>query len=227
MKKRWTRFHKHVVKNYANHGHSNGRDRDGETIPAFVRPLHDYILRNKPTGTVSRQEKEKVDGRIMPRQRPLGDNVMAEPRSERLDVNVRNGITNVQPNQDVENNRAVPVNVDIEARTIRADDTRGGDDARQPPKKRRRNRYHDAIFGADNEDDNLRNELSVSTSAVTKMIAAQQRQMQAEQSNAALLQYEHAKEKLQIATDPDDIRVYTIAKNRAMRMMTTLDANEA
>ena len=117
--------------------------------------------------------------------------------------------------------------IQINKTSIRADDTRGGDDARQPPKKRRRNRYHDAIFGADNEDDNLRNELSVSTSAVTKMIAAQQRQMQAEQSNAALLQYEHAKEKLQIATDPDDIRVYTIAKNRAMRMMTTLDANEA
>ena len=70
----------------------------------------------------------------MPRQRPLGTNVLAEPRSERLDVNVRNRITNVQLNQDVEFNRAVPINVDIEATTIRADGTRVGDDERQPKK---------------------------------------------------------------------------------------------
>lgn len=135
MKKRWTRFYKYVVKNYANHGHSNGRDCDGETIPAFVRPLHDYILNSKPTGTVARQEKERVDGVTMPRQRPLGNNVLAEPRSERLDVNAWNGITDIQPNQDVEYNRAVPINIDIEATTIRVDGTRGGDDERQPPKK--------------------------------------------------------------------------------------------
>ena len=136
MKKRWTRFYKHLVKNYANHGHSNGRDCDGETIPAFVRPLHDYILRSKPTGTVARQEKERVDGVTIPRHCPLGNNVLAKPRSERLDVNVRNGITNVQPNQDVEYNRAVPINVDIEAATIRVDGTRGGDDEKLPPKKK-------------------------------------------------------------------------------------------
>ena len=50
--------------------------------------------------------------------------------------------------------------------------------------------------------------------------------MLAEQSNSILSQYENAKEKLEMATDPDDIRMYTIAKKRAMRMMTILDANE-
>lgn len=144
MKKRCTLFYKHVIKNYANCCHTNVRDPDGETIPVFVRPLHDYVLRNKLTGTVARQEKEKVKGIIMPRHRPHGNNVLAEPSSERLDWNISNKIKNVRPKQDVEHNRAVPINVNIEATTIRADNTRGGDDARKPPKKETQSlsRYH-------------------------------------------------------------------------------------
>ena len=212
-------------KNYANHGHLNGKYCDSEIFPSFVRPLHDYISRNKPIGTVARQEKERIDGLTMPRQRPLVTNVMAELRSERLDVNVWNGITNIQPNQDVKFNCAFPINVDIETTTIRADGTRGGDDERQQ-QKRRRNHYHDTIFDSDSGDDTLRDDLSATTSAVTKMIAAQQRRMLSKQSNSILSQYKNAKQKLDNATDPDDIQFYTLAKKRVVTMMTILDANK-
>ena len=223
MKKRWTKFHKHVNKNFVIHNHSNGRDIDGETIPSFVRPLYDYILRNKPCGKVSRQEKERVDAQLMPRQRPLGGDVLAEPRSEQLCVNVRNGVTNLAPNHDLDINRAVPIDVEIEGRTIRDKNIGGGGEKKKGSKKRKHNRYHDAIFGSDDEYDGLKSELKDTTSAVTKLIAAQQMQMISEQSDNFFSQYNNAQRMLETATDPDDIEFYMMTKRRAMRMMKTLN----
>ena len=83
-------------------------------------------------------------------------------------------------------------------------------------KKRKRSRYHDAIFGEDDDHDDIKRELSKTTSAVTQMIASQQ-----------LLQimqrFEDASQKLRSATDPTDVLFYTHMKSNALKMMEKLN----
>ena len=201
-------------------------------LPFFALSMTIFYETKDTEGGASRDEKEKVDQRLMPRQRPLGPNVNAEPRSERHRENLMNLPNTACPNENLDTDRAVPLAATFTAQTITVDDD---DDAvpvvagpKKPkkPRKRKRSRYHDAIFGDDTEFDSVKDDLSKLTTPITQMITSQHQQMMAQQSLDIMKRYEDAKQKLASSTDAVDIQFYTHMKNSALKMMQKLNESD-
>ena len=161
----------------------------------------------------------------MARQRPLGPNPRASPRSELVRQNVRMGVTAVTPNTNENNNRTVPGGTVIETRRLSEDDF--GEIAEtnraSSSKKRKKNRYHDTIFGNADNVDNLQDSISKTTNVVAGLLSAQRLQMQNDQTSKLMASYQQAKQYLENATDAEDIDFYTMAKWNALKAMRLVD----
>ena len=225
MVKRWTKFHKFVQNTYMNKTHSSGKDVEGENIPLLVRPLYEYLHKNQPSGPAYRQAKERVDKQVMPRQRPLGPNPNASPRSEISSQNTRMGVTTLTPNSNEKNNRTVPAGTTIEIQSLTKSDFGKSTDANKSPslKKRKRNKYHDAIFGDAEGIGDLQESISKTTNVVAGLLSAQRLQIQNDQTSKLMASYQLAKQNLDNATDAEDIEFYTIAKRNALKAMRLFD----
>ena len=208
-----------------NKTHSSGKDVEEENIPLLVRPLYKYLHKNQSSGPASRQAKEGVDKQDMPRQRPLGPNPDASPRSEIFLQNTRMGVTTVPPNTNKKNNRTGPAGTTIEIQSLTESDFGTSTDANKSAslKKRKHNKYHDAIFGDAEGIGDLQESILETTNVVAGLLSAQRLQIQNDQNSKLMASYQLAKQNLDNATDADDIEFYTIAKKNALKAMRLFD----